>query len=150
MHRGEIHRRVMEILCAGSCRGNVRGMRRERAGKLVFLSSPLLPPFFSSRREPHLSAVVDATANSRIRGGYRLPSTPNIPIAVTSRYFPQIITADKDKKRNRVLDSGNVTSASRAYRNTAARVTAFRVARIPSRCLPEFFASDYCIFADNA
>lgn len=37
---GEIHRRVMEILCAGSCRGNVRGMRWEGVGKLVSLSFP--------------------------------------------------------------------------------------------------------------
>lgn len=59
---GEIHRRVMEILCAGSCRGNARGMRWERGGKVVSLSFSASFPFasFSFSRAA-------ATANPRIR-----------------------------------------------------------------------------------
>jgi len=47
---GKIHRRVMEILCAGSCRGNARGMRWKGAENLF---PSFLPSFFFLRRKPH-------------------------------------------------------------------------------------------------
>lgn len=58
---GKIHRRVMEILCAGSCRGNAHGMPLERGGKLVSLFSSF---FFS---------VVNRTAPGR-RQRHRKPA----------------------------------------------------------------------------
>jgi len=60
---GKIHRRIMEILCAGSCRGNARGMRWKGAENLF----PSFLPFFL-RRKPHpFPVVVNATANPRLR-----------------------------------------------------------------------------------
>lgn len=126
MHRREIHRRVMEILCAGSCRGNVRWYALEReegrgegvgSGKLVSLSFfPPRPPlsFFFSPEE-HRAPLPGRRrhrkpADEGVVMGYGVPSTPNTPIAAAPRYLPRIITANKGKKRN-VLDSGNVTSA---------------------------------------
>jgi len=119
----------------------------ERGGKLVFLSflffSPIVnrtAPLGRRRRNRKLAD----------KGGYRLPripSTLNIPIAITSRYSPRIITADKGKKRNRPRQWE--CNFRFPLTKIPRRVTTSRVVCIPSHpsgCLPEFFAFDYIAF----
>lgn len=124
---GEIHRRVMEILCAGSCRGNARGMRWERGGKLVSLSFSALSFFFSAFSFSHDANRTSTTLPQTrgYKGGYglRIPSALRSPLSRGfSAFHPRIITA---KKRKRALDIWNVTLASRLakyrWRITARR-----------------------------
>lgn len=138
----------MEILCAGSCRGNARGMRWKGA-KNLFLSFFLFFFLVVNRTAPGCRQRHRKPAD---KGGYglRIPSTPNTPIVAASRYSPRIITADKSKKRN-VPDSGNVTSASRLpkYRD-GLPLPASSAYRIFRDVYPNFLSSDYVTFLDSA
>lgn len=138
---GEIHRRVMEILCAGSCRGNVRGMRVGKGVGNLFPTLSLLClflflsfPSLSQRARASASEQhVDATANPWIRlavtgvtdtcSSDRLAASLPLPPAVPGLLLP--IGA----KRGNVLDSGNVTLALRLakYHGGLPRTTARRV-----------------------
>lgn len=136
----------MEILCAGSCRGNARGMRWKGAENLFpsfFLFFLIVNRTAPGRRQRHRKP-----AN---KGGYglRIPSTPNTPIVAASRYSPRIIT-DKSKKRN-VSDSGNVTSAFHLpkYRG-GLPLPASSAYRIFRDVYPNFLSSDYVTFLDSA
>ena len=137
----------MEILCAGSCRGNARGMRWKGAENLF---PSFLPSFF-------FFSAVNRTASSSCqrhrkpadKDGYRLriPLTPNTPIVSRSfSYYPWIITADKGKKRN-IPDSGNVTSAFRLLKYRGGLPpTASSAYRILRDVYPNFLPSDYVTF----
>lgn len=77
----------MEILCAGSCRGNVRGMRWKGVGKLVSLSFPFFFLLLAMNRTAPGCRRRRRRRKPADKGGYglRVPSTPNTPIAAAPR-----------------------------------------------------------------